>query len=268
VIEFIAAFVSLGAAFLLSLVNGVQTKASECNVHDGISYCYYAGSPETETTIYFLHGFANDQTAWSWNPVTKRIEKSWTKTSTPHPHIVAISNGRLWWYTKKEQGEKLTAFAQWIEMQKLGHLAAQRVLYGDSMGGHNAFRWASDQPRFFTRMALICPAIPFSFLGFDAPNAGWWPLNLLANRLILGRYAEAGEPFQSPLKALANRGKDELIPSIHIVATERDQFDFYRGDVALYNSLVHAGVKDIELEKQDVGHCNIQTDRIAAFLAH
>lgn len=260
-IELLARAASSAVALVLWAVSVHHTPATACGTRDGIAYCRYAGDPASTRVVYFLHGFGNDPGAWSWNSVTRRIEERWKATGAVRPHVVALSLGGAWWYAGPGDGRRLSALARRLEAEVLPGPPSERVLYGDSMGGHNALRWAMDSPGEFARLALICPAVPPSFAG-GAPG-GRRLLRAAAEALIGGRYRAADAAVPSPLAAV-RRG---AVPRVHVAVSPRDEYGFYPGGLELARRLAEDPAADVSVEEQEVRHCDVRADRLAAFLA-
>lgn len=250
--------------FYFSTFSPNHTPATSCDKHEGVEYCFYKGQDSSKRVVYFLHGFGNDTNAWSWNSVTKRIEDQWNKNQTRRPHVVTISFGRLWWYTSKSQGEKLRAFTEWIEKDKKLD-PHERILYGDSMGAHNSYRWAHDETDLFNKVALICPAVPSSFIK-EEKNPGMWPFYAVADSVITRNYAEAKPAISNPLLDIPYWESFNNIPYMHVIVSSRDHFGFYPGGKALIKLLEKNAVTKVTSEEQDVTHCDVDAQKLAPFL--
>jgi pimeloyl-ACP methyl ester carboxylesterase len=241
---------------------------TSCGQFQHIEYCYHAGSPNSQKLIYFMHGFGDDTKAWTVNWVTGQIVEEWKKNQVESPHVITISK-KVWWYTEKSQGQELTEFVAWFESTQL-HLSQSapsisRVLYGDSMGGHNAFRWAADFPRLFDKMALICPAFPRSFVKNPGPSEGFAPWEFLGQQLISEYYRKSSAPNYNPLAPPTPYS--ELVPKVHLIASDRDDFGFFAGDTALHELLDKNSLVSQTYEVQSVPHCKVEATELARFLA-
>lgn len=263
-IDTLAQWIAKIGIALLSSVSPHHTPATLCAEHAGIQFCYYAGAQDNRQIIYFMHGFGNDVTAWTWNPVNGRIDQQWASSHTPRPTIVTLSKN-VWWYTDAMQGAALTEFVHWFEGRYLAFTPGERVLYGDSMGAHNAYRWTQDETSLFTRLALTCPAIPSYFV----PQAQWVPphgvYEPLANLLIASEYAPSAHPDYNPLLMASQKPLGRL-HDIHIIVSTRDDFGFYAGGRALYNLLRQNPYLHVTYEEQAINHCDPRQTFLARFL--
>lgn len=262
--DFIAIIAAYVLGFYFSTFSPNHTPATACSEHDGVKFCYYQGHASSKRVVYFLHGFGNDTTAWSWNPVTKRIEEYWAKNKVNKPHVVTVSFGRLWWYTNADQGKKLKSFTEWIEKEKK-LIPTERVLYGDSMGGHNSYRWAHDQPELFSKVALICPAVPSSFTK-ETKSPGMWPFYAVADSVIRKSYSEAKPVITNPLEDYPYWETFNKISHLHVSLSSRDHFGFYPGGRELIKRLEKNTFSKVSWEEQDVTHCNVDAQKLGPFL--
>jgi len=264
-IEFVAGVGSYFLGLYFSLVSPIHTPATECGKSQKVSYCYFAGAPGSKRIVYFLHGFGNDHNAWSWNPVTKRIEDEWKQKRLERPHVVVLSFGKMWWFNQP-RGESLSQFVNHFEETKK-ITGSSRILYGDSMGGHNSVRWAASAPELFNKLALICPAMPLSFVGSpDKGTEGVWPFNRLADSLIVGNYAELQAPYNNVLLNPNYWQRLKAIPKIHVIVSTIDHFGFYTGGKRLQETFRKNGA-EVSFEEQKVFHCNAEAGQLAPFLA-
>lgn len=260
-LEFLAQMIgTLGATIISFTVNPIAP--TSCSQRGDIQYCYYAGASESKKIIYFMHGFGNDVTGWTHNSVVGRIEEQWAKKSIVRPHIVTLSKN-VWWYTERSQGTELSEFVRWFEASqiKASEGSISRVLYGDSMGGHNAYRWSLDEPQFFSKLALICPAFPRSFVDHPAASEGFPPWELLAQNLINEYYKKSTHPRFNPLKA-----KTADVPAVYLAVSNRDDFGFYAGGLALREVLKSQPQLNFIFEVQSVRHCEVDAVQLSEFL--
>ncbi len=242
-----------------------STEPEYCSQRGSIKYCYYQGEQNTDRVIYFMHGFGDDVYGWTVNFVTGEVQKNWKANGIVKPHVVSIDRG-VWWYTEVEQGQELANFVEWFEKEKLG-FTPKRTLYGDSMGGHNALRWSADFPNLFPRMAIICPAIPRSFVQNPPPSEGFPAWEFLAQQLISEYYNASPRKDFNPTVPYKIERADQSVPRIHLIASTIDDFGFYAGDVALHDSLSRNPNVKLSYEVQAVKHCEPEVSQLAAFLS-
>lgn len=239
--------------------------ADTCSQDQNIEYCYYRGDKESRRIIYFMHGFGDDVAGWTYNYSTGQVEKAWTQTEIVRPHIVTISKG-VWWYVDAAQGKELTEFVKRFEQTRFDD-TFERVLYGESMGGHNALRWALDEPELFQKLALLCPALPPSFVAEPLAQPSFAPYEFLAEQLIGEFYKDANSPQDQPLNVVQNLKESGLPAQIFLAATPWDQYGFWSGAQELQAQLTALPWIQLTYDEQEVDHCNLSSAQgLADFL--
>lgn len=265
--HFFAHIASYIGALYFGITNPTRMPVTHCGQQKEISYCYYAGDADSTQVVYFLHGFANNEYSWSWNKYTKAVMDTIQSGGGKRPHVFAPTMNGYWWYVDEDSGQQLTEFARWAEDKILKIEPKDRVLYGDSMGGHNSIRWAVDEPMFFDKLVLTCPAIPAKLYGGQDRYSVFRPKSFLASLVIGESYAKAGGIPNKWLESLA----EKFPPKTHIVVSDRDAYDFDAGGEELYQSLrrhpsYFHGEKTVSYEKQSISHCSVEAEGIAHFL--
>lgn len=256
------AYLASAIAAIGVALNGFNPRAVEptvCGQKKRIQYCYYEGSERSSRVVYYMHGFGDDVQGWTVNAVTGRIEKLWSEAQVERPHIVSIDRG-VWWYVDSSEGEELRAFVEEVE-RELFSFQPDRVLYGDSMGGHNGLRWMLDHPDLFPRAALLCPAMPRAWVENPGPTEGFPPWQLLAEQLIAEYYNGSKDPKFNPIRA-----SEVLQGRVHLVATPKDDFGFYPANRELARVLEGNPNVDFSFEWQRVKHCQPEASELARFL--
>jgi len=252
-------------AGLISAAVSHSVPPTKCGVFENLQFCYYEGAPSSNKVIYFFHGYGNDETAWSWNSVTKDIQEVWKKENIERPTVISMSFAPMWWYKNLKTAELLDRFSRVIETELFPSKDLDRRLYGDSMGGHNALGWASDTQLNFDKMALICPAIPnpnYAERVYAQASEGWIGLAYFARKLILGD-GTVVDPLSRVLDRF-NRG--ENFPSTFLSLTPRDHFGFYPGNKMLFEIFEQLNSMPVQVDEQSVIHCNVEATRLAHFL--
>lgn len=255
----------LATVLLFGFAAASATLKRECGDHDDIEFCFYPGDPSSTRLVIFFHGYGDNVRSWDDHPPTVRVEEYWKKNNVARPNVVNISRGK-WWYVDAERGTELNNFLAWFEAGHFSYVP-QRVLYGESMGGHNAYRWAIDNPGLFDKMVLACPAFPKFFVK-DAPlNPGSGLFEWFAEQMIGGAYRDSSLPDFNPLMHPVSEKAENKITQVHIVATDQDAFGFYDGDLALHRLLSKDPLMSVSLEVQHVTHCDHEATALAKFLA-
>lgn len=113
--------------------------------------------------IYFFHGAGGD--VFTWQNAFKENREESQRQGYSHPVVISVSFGSKWIFVQDQYLEKqgfLSVF--WQEVvphveSKLSGSIVRRDAVGQSMGGYNALHLAMDKPTYFSRLALISPAI-------------------------------------------------------------------------------------------------------------
>ena len=248
---------------LLSFGLALSAQAKECGRQGEFQFCYYPGDASSTRVVYFFHGYGDNSESWGRNWATPRIEKRWKETGAKRPHVINLSKG-AWWYTEKEHGQKLSAFVAWFETRF--DFTVERALYGESMGGHNAYRWSLDAPGLFARAAYTCPAVPKRFVKDQPVGPGSGFYEWLANQMIDGAYNGSSQPDFNMLEHSLNEKETTSIAKAYVLVLEEDHFGFYDGGMALHRALAKESDLELSLEVQKVKHCEHDVTQLADFL--
>ncbi len=249
-------------AATISLAMPVHTTATTCSTANDVKFCYYEGDKGSQEIIYFLHGFTNNVEAWGWNPVTKRVVLDWDKNKVVKPHVVSIGPSPVWFFTPHKNKPQLDKFVATFETEILKRTFALRVLYGDSMGGYNALKWAQASPELFERVAVICPAFPKSYVSKDLKDgSGIWPFPAIADYFVSNNSVDDVGVTINPL----NAESVQKLTKVYIAAVPNDHFGFYEGAIELKLALESLG-KQVVYDEQDTYHCFIKAHKLAKFL--
>lgn len=129
------------------------------------NYCYRnADATNNDDIIYFFHGLDGSAESWFTQCLGTLMVQKWWQLKGYKPRIVTISFGKQWLLVNNERFPLLPLFTNSIMPfleNKIGGLRqGHRHLIGESMGGFNAVEVALKKPGLFSRVALLCPAIP------------------------------------------------------------------------------------------------------------
>ncbi|HWU42898.1 MAG TPA: alpha/beta hydrolase-fold protein [Bdellovibrio sp.] len=134
-------------------------------------YCIrHVDRSKNQDVIYFFHGLMGDEETWFTQTYgTGMLERKWHWRGYD-PTIVTISFGEVWLLVDNHRFPLIPYFKHIIVPlleKKIGGLGqGRRMAIGESMGGFNAVEAALKIPNFFSKVALLCPAIttvgPFS----------------------------------------------------------------------------------------------------------
>jgi pimeloyl-ACP methyl ester carboxylesterase len=259
-ISFFASIFAWILSLTLSTVNEKIETSKLCTQQNQLRSCLYQGGPQSKTLLVYFHGFGGNEDGWRWQTVPKDINAYWEESGASKPHILSVSFRPSWWYTKKQQGQQIQQLIKKAEAQ-LGKIT-HRHYFGDSMGGHNLYRYFIDFPEGVDRLALICPAVPRGFYQSQTDERGFWPVNFSARLLLSEQYQESEFPMEQVLSSLS---KLRTKTKVHMVITDRDMYGFDEGDRKLFQALKMAS-QQAELEVQSTAHCYIDPKKLSQFL--
>lgn len=198
-------------AFLIS--DGFDSTSSDCQNLKRFKFCHFPGTGKNKNkVIYFFHGVFVGKHNWEENNATRKIQNRWTKHALGTPTVISISYGPVWLLTSSNTKTLSGLLDEWTretfyEIEKKLHLNVRsRIVFGDSMGGHNALKLVNKLRNFFDKAGLICPAITVSPLesnGRDVfklfPNfTGQFHLYFAAVKLMSAYYDDLSWQRESP----------------------------------------------------------------------
>jgi pimeloyl-ACP methyl ester carboxylesterase len=249
---------------VLALSFAFSVHAKVWGNHGGYDFCFYPGDPTSTRLVVFFHGYGDNVQSWDSHPQTAQVQKYWNDNHVVRPNVINLSHGQ-WWYVDAVRATELNGFLAWFEPAHFA-FTPERVLYGESMGGHNAYRWALDAPDKFVKLAVACPAFPKFFVkdAQTGPSSGL--MEIIANQVIGGAYSGSSLPDFNPLLHSVRENPAATISKVYIVATDIDGFGFYDGDMALNRLLSKDAALSVTWEVQSVNHCEHEATQLAKFL--
>lgn len=158
-----------------------------------VSYSVYlpAGfekSTQSYPVIYLLHGYGNDETTWINSAQTDSIMDKAVASGAIPPAVILMPNGENTWYVNAKDKSYnwedmfLKEFMPYAEKQyKINGDRSKRIIWGASMGGFAAMRYAMLYPDKFATCVAFSPAIyPDQVIGDRYPVSDS-PLHLIEN---------------------------------------------------------------------------------------
>ncbi len=245
-------------------------------------------SSNSDDVLYQLHGLNNgdiENGGWS-NPngFANEVRTLWAQMNFDAPTVVSVTFGDLWLLVEKNQSEVSGLYEFFTQVAipmidqdllKMGKIT-NRELVGESMGGFNASQLLLKFPQnYFAKVALICPAIatltPFS----DQKEVNDYIQTTGADPDRVSKLLQLSQFFMptpvdwskaSPLD-LAKTILNEDSPTLYVSCGDKDEYGFFTGAEQFYEVAKANGVKAEWVPIAGQGHCAIDAESVAKFLA-
>ena len=244
-------------------------------------YCIFK-SPQTRADIvlYVFNAMGEDVSFWQERDgYPALLQKYWQEQNRQIPLVISVSFGKSWLATFPESKKSVASFDRLqnevfpaIEM-KVG-TPRSRFLMGQSLGGLNALSTALSMPRYFSRVALLCPP-----LSKQSPFDGWYK----QAKFVLKSGATASSVIQSltftrsyfandiqwknfsPFHRVgeANFTKNQ---HFYLSAGLNDKWGFYQGTADFMEELKKTGAT-IHWRPNSGGHCAVDIQSLGRFLS-
>jgi len=245
------------------------------------SYCVLRtpGSANRDV-LYYFHGIFGDETRWFTEPLNRAIEARWQARGLDAPIVVGINFGKTR-LLSAPNGSSLSGLLDVFANQVLPGLdakyatpGARRLLFGESLGGFNALQAYLRLPEFFSKVALACPAIATIAPQSSAAEIAAYvrrnnanPARVLEAYLVARAHFPTLESWKAsdPLLLASQRLGPGSSPLL-ILGAEHDGYGFYEGDAKFAELVGSLGVS-LQWRAAPVGHCHVNADEIADFLA-
>jgi pimeloyl-ACP methyl ester carboxylesterase len=227
-----------------------------------ISYCHeYVPGSESKDVILWFHGLDGSQESWH-----NDNRRSYMEFKTA-PHVISFSFGPRWFLTDVGfmYESRLKVFTQELlpmVPRILGFEPQRKILMGESMGGFNVLRLASELPTEFERMVAFCPAVmeysPYWTPSHTNAYLAQHPTvdgDLLWKLRLFGIYE-----FFPPWKWPANNPLDRVevagyaLPPIFLSDNDHDQYGFNLG-TETFLTLLQGHELAAQLFKESGRHC-------------
>ena len=252
----------------------------QCDQEGQLRYCVHrAAGGVNGDVVYHLHGRNLEAEVWN-DPTyfTALLQAYWQNTGVLPPTIISLSYGPVWLLASKGQaGSSGLLDTIWRDISAIEARAGppkRRLLMGESMGGLNSLVLGLSQPKYFDKVAALCPAVytesPFTPLsrileGIERTGAdprivfGIWQLSrdYVAN-------AEEWSRF-SPLALIESTSVQQGRLSLYLSAGLYDRYGLYEGTERLAQRAVQRGVPT-DWHPLYGGHCAIDVVSLGTFL--
>lgn len=236
-------------------------------------YCVHRtpGSSSRDLIVHF-HGRRGTERWWNDETYyTGKLYEHWASSEVAPPTVVSISFGPLW-VLVGETGDALDPVLSRATEHAVawaGHGFERVMLVGESMGGYNALIAALDAPQRFDKVAALCPPLcassPFGrglwrCSGQSGLREGFMLLAFSRAFFEGDAHWRAHDPVARVLDG------ESFEPTLHLSCGTRDPWGCERGARALVDAIETQG-RAPDLRLLDEGHCAIDEERLAAFLA-
>jgi pimeloyl-ACP methyl ester carboxylesterase len=255
-------------------------KKSSCPKYNNFKVCIFPGvGQRKDEVIYYFHGIFGNENQWLYNEITKKIYKRLIESNLGSPTIINISYGPVWLLTTKNTRKYSGLLDSWnnesifkFEHEVLSFKVRKRFVFGDSMGGHNAFAFYLKNQDLFKKVILICPAMlvrsPYEERNHHhelLPDfAGSWTMYYGVMGLMAMYYDDITWKITSPFFIFSKLLKPKT--KVDFIVVDNDMYGF--SDVAkrFYIDNQQAQEK-LHIEQQAGSHCypqNVEsiTDKI------
>lgn len=145
-------------------------------------------SQQNYPVIYLLHGYGNDENTWiSEAKISEQMDKA-IKERLITPAVIVMPDGDTSWYVNVKARNYnweemfIKEFIPGIEKQyRINSTPARRAIWGNSMGGFAAVRYAMTYPELFGISVGFSPAVyPDAQIG-DRYQVSESPLHIIQN---------------------------------------------------------------------------------------
>jgi pimeloyl-ACP methyl ester carboxylesterase len=248
---------------------------------EGWRYCVYTNDNTNQNTyLYVLHGKDQDENFWHNKTIySSLLQKYWQDQNSKIPKVITISLGPIWLITPQLSHKNtglLEKFNNEIFNKIEGHigLPRQRFLLGESMGGLNALSLYLHNPRFFSRVASLCPPI-YSITPFSPPleilsfivHSGARPKSILTV-LGIGRYLFKDDQEWSEFSPyhLIHRVDLKSSAPLYLTTGLHDEFGNFEATQGFAKFAKEQGAK-VYWRANSGNHCSIDAPSLGQFLS-
>lgn len=200
----------------------------------------------SKDVLFYFHGYSNDRCAWLASPrpgsrYRAKVAEWWEENGEEAPTVVVFSIGRKFLLTPDGGRYPVSWFVESVlpEIQKkLGPKRGKYIIWGTSMGGHNALGLYLRYPGLWDKIILNSPLIPVCdpyaedggtdcVRDIETPHIPFLTmesLNLIREFYPKGEMWTAADPLKSGPRLL----NPEYPPLLIEIGTS-DEFGFYPG---------------------------------------
>lgn len=206
----------------------------------------YETSNRRYPVLYLLHGYTDDETAWTQFGEANLIADRLSQAGEIPSMIIVMPDAGVSWYVNSADGKVL--YEDFFIKELIPHIDATyrtrnskefRAIAGLSMGGHGSLIMAMKHPDLFTAAAPLSAGIITEEEIVDMPDDNW-------NRVfgepygkdLKGKERLTGHLFQNwILKIVENASADELKKVAYYIDCGDGDF-LIKGNMALHAALI------------------------------
>lgn len=138
--------------------------------------------------IYLLHGYGNDETTWVTDGQIENKMNQAISEGLIRPSVIIMPNGENMWYVNVKEKDFnwedmfIQEFLPYIEKKyRIENDRNKRTMWGASMGGFGALKYAMTYPDKFGTCIAFSPAIYPDMVIGDRYQISESPLNMIRN---------------------------------------------------------------------------------------
>ncbi|MBN8536709.1 MAG: hypothetical protein J0M15_06625 [Deltaproteobacteria bacterium] len=242
-------------------------------------YCFSVGvGKSVRKLILQFHGGGESEKTWFESTgLGEQVRQSWRNSGIQAPSIVSVSFGPMWLLSKRSllpQSGLYEVFVNeifpYIEKQLMNGRIDERILIGHSMGGFNAGTLGLQNAPFFSKIALLCPALGNEGSDIDSyikKTGAWLPyaryLFKIRDQYFLSSTLETEV---SPLTLIRRISPGKNGPKFFLSCGDKDQYGFYFGANTFIKLSKMKGFQVLWKPVANGQHCSVDTDALAKFL--
>lgn len=262
---------------------GFETRCGNAQTEDrAYSWCIHNDPQSTNPhVLYYLHGLGGSEKNWKNLNAYQQLRGEWKRQGYPLPTVVSVSFGKAWLLTQVPRGDRKGLYDLFIqnilpELEKsLPRPFSKRFLMGESMGGFNSSQLLLKNGSLFTRVALLCPAIP--------------TLSPYASEKEVDEFLQRNQPYVDPYLvgwmrawgqqefptaqdwnqhdpiALSSRLTPQS-PRLYVSCGKRDEFGFFEGSDLFARNAFEQNVR-VRWVPLPGEHCVIDPVSVAHFFS-
>ncbi|MEO1481510.1 MAG: hypothetical protein AAFU77_05340 [Myxococcota bacterium] len=250
-------------------IAGVQT---ECFAEDGWAFCLHrTANSDPKRLLVHLHGRRGNERWWNDEEYyTGELYGHWERLGVSPPTVASISFGPLWLLKKSEGIKHFVSSVIPAVKKRLAAPDVELSVIGESMGGLNALMLTAFAGEHLDRTAVLCAPIPTSSpyaLGASLSSAAESSVSFARAFMLLsfGRYFfRDHDDFvaNDPLSGLAQGS----LPRVYVTCGETDDWGCMPGSRSAVTRMKERGA-EVEWHPRPGGHCDIDSESLARFLA-
>ena len=252
----------------------------ECGQEGQLRYCVHrAAGGVNGDVVYHLHGRNLEAEVWN-DPTyfTALLQAYWQNAGLLPPTVISLSYGPVWLLASKGQaGSSGLLDTIWRDISAIEARVGppkRRLLMGESMGGLNSLVLGLSQPKYFDKVAALCPAVctespftPLSQILEGITRTGADPRIVFGIWQLSRDYVANAEEWSrfSPLALIENASVQHTSLSLYLSAGLYDRYGLFEGTERPAQRAVQRGVPT-DWHPLYGGHCAIDVVSLGTFL--